>query len=179
MNRKDKKQEIDLTELRWWTPWFSIYSSHNKNDLIWDPLESQDTRRLLCCMATSRHAWLFSKSVSGRRWSREWGKESMVILGRIFFFLTCRHQLDSYYHLALLMSLVGKTKLRSVPQQTALWSGSGESFWGLLSIWRFIRRCFTHYKNQSLLFFSCKRNRVLRITSWFICFHNLNILLYS
>lgn len=52
-------------------------------------------------------------------------KESMVILGR--FFCTSRNQLDSYYHLALLMSLVGKTKLQSIPQQTALWSSSGES----------------------------------------------------
>lgn len=53
-------------------------------------------------------------------------------LRQIFFFFTSKNQLASYYHLTLLMSLAGKTKLLSIPPQTALWSRSRESF----GVWR-------------------------------------------
>lgn len=64
-------------------------------------------------------------------------------------FFTTTNQLDSYYHLALLMSLVGKTKLLSIPQQTALQSRTGGVFWGLLSIWKYLLRCFGYHRNQN------------------------------
>lgn len=80
-------------------------------------------------------------------------------LRQVFF--TCRNQLDSYYHLALLMSLVGKTKLLSVPRQTALGPGL-RSLRGSAEHLKIRFKVFCLLKKLNSQFFSFKRNILFR-----------------
>lgn len=79
---------------------------HNKAYLIRDPTESQNAM-IVVWQLPAMHNY-FPETYQVRYEAENGGRISMVTSGR-FFFMSA-NQMDSYYHLELLMSLVWETK---------------------------------------------------------------------
>lgn len=106
---------------------------HNKAYLIRDSRESQDTL-IAVWQLPAMHNY-FPEMHQVRYEAENGGRISMVTSGRFFFSMSA-NQLDSYYHLELLMSLVRETKPLSTPQQTATQPRAGGLSGGSAEHWQ-------------------------------------------